>query len=41
VQVLAERDASPILVRQGNILGATFHPELSGNPAIHRYFIDL
>jgi 5'-phosphate synthase pdxT subunit len=29
VEVLATRDGSPVLVRQGNILAATFHPELS------------
>jgi 5'-phosphate synthase pdxT subunit len=29
VEVLASRDGFPVLVRQGNILAATFHPELS------------
>ncbi len=29
VEVLAEHNGKPILVRQGNILGATFHPELN------------
>ncbi len=29
VEVLASRDGSPVLVRQQNILAATFHPELS------------
>lgn len=29
VEVLASRDGSPVLVRQNNILAATFHPELS------------
>ena len=29
VEVLAQRDGSPVLVRQKNILAATFHPELS------------
>ncbi len=31
VEVLCERDRNPVLVRQGNILGATFHPELADN----------
>lgn len=29
VKVLARRDNDPVLVRQGNLLAATFHPELS------------
>ena len=29
VDVLASRDGFPVLVRQNNILAATFHPELS------------
>jgi len=39
VEVLAEYEGSPILVRQGNILGATFHPELVDGAVIHRYLI--
>lgn len=35
VEVLARREADPVLVRQGNLLAATFHPELSaGSPVI-------
>jgi 5'-phosphate synthase pdxT subunit len=41
VQVLAEREGSPVLVRQGNILAATFHPELSDDRRVHRYFLDM
>jgi glutamine amidotransferase PdxT len=26
---------------QGNVLVATFHPELSGDPTVHRYFLDM
>lgn len=33
VEVLATRDGSPVLVRQNNILAATFHPELSHDPS--------
>jgi 5'-phosphate synthase pdxT subunit len=39
VQVLAERDGFPVLVRQGRLLAATFHPELSRDRRIHRLFI--
>jgi 5'-phosphate synthase pdxT subunit len=41
VQVLAERDGFPVLVRQGHLLAATFHPELSSDRRVHRYFVDM
>jgi 5'-phosphate synthase pdxT subunit len=41
VEVLAERDGSPILVRQQHILAATFHPELSADRRVHRLFCDM
>lgn len=39
VEVLASHGKDPVLVRQGNILGATFHPELVPGAAIHRWFL--
>jgi 5'-phosphate synthase pdxT subunit len=41
VTVLAERDGFPVLVRQGHLLAATFHPELSADRRVHRYFVDM
>jgi 5'-phosphate synthase pdxT subunit len=42
VQVLASYEEEPILVRQGNHLGASFHPELTINdPSIHCYFVEI
>jgi 5'-phosphate synthase pdxT subunit len=41
VDVLAERDGFPVLVRQGHLLAATFHPELSRDRRVHRYFVDM
>jgi 5'-phosphate synthase pdxT subunit len=41
VEVLAERDGFPALVRQRHILAATFHPELSADRRVHRLFVDL
>jgi len=38
VKVLAEFGGHPILVRQGNILASTFHPELTEDTTIHEYF---
>jgi len=41
VEVLARRENSPVLVRQGNILAATFHPELSQDRRVHRLFVEM
>lgn len=41
VEVLAERDGSPVLVRSGNVLAATFHPELSDDNRVHEYFVEM
>lgn len=41
VEVLAARDGFPVLVRQGNLLAATFHPELSTDTRIHQLFLDI
>jgi 5'-phosphate synthase pdxT subunit len=30
-----------VLVRKGKTLAATFHPELSDDPRIHQYFLDV
>ncbi|HEY6292501.1 MAG TPA: pyridoxal 5'-phosphate synthase glutaminase subunit PdxT [Terriglobia bacterium] len=39
VRVLGRADGLPVLVEQGNILAATFHPELTEDETIHRYFV--
>ncbi len=41
VEVLALRDGFPALVRQGEMLAATFHPELSRDRRIHRLFVQM
>lgn len=43
VNVLAKRDDRPVLVRQKNVLAATFHPELSQSDdrRVHRYFVQM
>jgi 5'-phosphate synthase pdxT subunit len=41
VEVLARRDQFPVLVRQGSLLAATFHPELSHDRRVHRLFVDM
>jgi len=39
VRVLGRCGDLPVLVEQGNILAATFHPELTEDETIHRYFL--
>lgn len=41
VKVLASYQGEPVLVQQGHLLGASFHPELTNDPAIHQYFLEL
>ncbi len=41
VEVLARRDGFPALVRQGNLMAATFHPELSSDRRVHRLFVGI
>jgi len=41
VEVLAEFQGEPVLVRQGKHLASSFHPELTSDNAVHAYFIKL
>jgi pyridoxal 5'-phosphate synthase pdxT subunit len=41
VEVLATESKDPVAVRQGKTMAATFHPELSDDPRVHRAFLDL
>jgi len=40
VEVLAQREGFPVLVRQGRVMAATFHPELSRDRRVHRLFVE-
>ena len=40
VRTLAQHRGQPVLVRQGRILVSTFHPELSTDTRVHRYFLE-
>jgi 5'-phosphate synthase pdxT subunit len=45
-EALARVSSGPALgrivaVRQGRLLATSFHPELTGDPRVHRYFVDL
>ena len=39
VQVMAEHEGHPVLLRQATVWGATFHPELSGDLRLHQRFL--
>lgn len=41
VDVLGRRANDPVIVRQGRLLGATFHPELTGDHRVHELFIRI
>jgi pyridoxal 5'-phosphate synthase pdxT subunit len=40
VEVLAEHDGHICAAREGRLLATTFHPELTGDPRVHRYFVE-
>jgi 5'-phosphate synthase pdxT subunit len=41
VRILAEHAGKPALVQKDNLLAATFHPELSDDPTVHEYFLQM
>jgi pyridoxal 5'-phosphate synthase pdxT subunit len=41
VEVLAEHEGEPVLLRQGRFLVASFHPELTGDTRVHERFLEI
>jgi 5'-phosphate synthase pdxT subunit len=41
VEVIATEGKDPVAVRQGRVMAATFHPELSEDTRVHQAFLDL
>ena len=41
VEVMATEGNDPVAVRQGKVMAATFHPELSADPRVHQAFLDM
>ena len=41
VEVLAELDGEPVLLRDGRVIVAAFHPELTDDPRVHERFLEL
>jgi 5'-phosphate synthase pdxT subunit len=40
VEVIARHDGHVVAARQGNLMATSFHPELTGDPRMHRLFVD-
>jgi 5'-phosphate synthase pdxT subunit len=40
-KILASVDGKGVMVREGHLLGTSFHPELTGDGRIHRYFAEM
>ncbi len=41
VEVIAQHDGHGVFVRENNVMGTSFHPELTGDDRVHRYFLSL
>jgi 5'-phosphate synthase pdxT subunit len=41
VEIIATEGGDPVAVRQGKVMAATFHPELSDDTRFHRVFLDM
>jgi len=41
VEVLATSDDIPVLVRQGNLVASSFHPEMTGDARLHEMFVEI
>ena len=41
VELLAQRNGHGVMVRQGNVLGTSFHPELTQDQRVHGYFLQM
>jgi len=41
VEVLAQRAGHGVMVRQANVLATAFHPELTDDPRVHEYFLEM
>jgi pyridoxal 5'-phosphate synthase pdxT subunit len=39
VRILAQHEGHPVVLEQGNVVVASFHPELVGEPALHEYVL--
>ena len=41
IEVLAKLNEKIVAIKKGNIIGTSFHPELTDDLAVHKYFVNL
>jgi 5'-phosphate synthase pdxT subunit len=41
VELMAEYDGRKVMARQGSLLASAFHPELTGDTRVHKYFLGM
>nr|MBA3728641.1 pyridoxal 5'-phosphate synthase glutaminase subunit PdxT [Actinomycetota bacterium] len=41
VEVLAEHEGDPVVVREGTLLASTFHPEIAGDARLHELLLGM
>ena len=41
IEILAEFEGTPVLIRENQLLASSFHPELTGDTRIHRFFLSM
>ena len=41
IDVLSSIDKEPVMIRKGRHIATTFHPEMHGDPLIHKYFLKI
>lgn len=41
VELLARREGHGVMVREGNVFGTSFHPELTRDDRVHAYFLEM
>jgi 5'-phosphate synthase pdxT subunit len=41
VEILAQYQGKPVLVKEEHLLASAFHPEIAGEPLLHKYFLEM
>lgn len=41
VEILSEYNGEPVFIRQKNIIASTFHPEMTKDERVHKYFVEM
>jgi len=41
IEILAKHDEKIVAIKKGNVIGTAFHPELTNDTSLHKYFVNL